>query len=352
MLARKGGDEAQGAGLAVQHIHTFLVYPGKGRQEKIEINGTTVPLSGSMYNLLDSIYTRSDQECDIDITFRPTRDGKQQNDCRDLLVAYLGGPTLDSAKFLAERLRDTTDGRSGLGLLFLIAGKESTNHKIVISRFPTDSAIYVDEKARSLTVEFLERVFMKNKASYKAVAYQHSSLRGGFWTGRAVDKQLNYPGGQLSDYWIEDFLLSEFSVTPAAGTRRLAVALRDATRKAPLEVKQELTAAATLANGLAGQKLSINTFGDQFNLSQPAREAIVNELKTTRAAQELFEFDIREFRNLIAYKSVELDNGALLTAESSEFDDVFHKRFLDDGKEEVEFSTQGKVVNEKLKTGR
>jgi hypothetical protein len=203
MLARKGGDEAQGAGLAVQHIHTFLVYPGKGRQEKIEINGTTVPLSGSMYNLLDSIYTRSDQECDIDITFRPTRDGKQQNDCRDLLVAYLGGPTLDSAKFLAERLRDTTDGRSGLGLLFLIAGKESTNHKIVISRFPTDSAIYVDEKARSLTVEFLERVFMKNKASYKAVAYQHSSLRGGFWTGRAVDKQLNYPGGQLSDYWIE-----------------------------------------------------------------------------------------------------------------------------------------------------
>jgi hypothetical protein len=230
-----------------------------------------------MFNLLDSIYSRSDQECDIDITFRPTQYGKQQNDCRDLLVGYLSSPTLDTAKLLAERLRDTTDGRSGLGLLFLIVGKESANHKIVISRFPTDSAIYVDEKARSLTVEFLERVFMKNKASYKAVAYQHSSLRGGFWSGQAVDKQLNYPGGQLSDYWIADFLLSEFSVTPAAGTRRLAVALRNATRKAPLEVKRELTAAATLATGLAGQKLSINTFGDQFNLSQPAREAIFKE---------------------------------------------------------------------------
>jgi hypothetical protein len=201
-------------------------------------------------------------------------------------------------------------------------------------------------------VEFLERVFMKNKASYKAVVYQDTSMRGGFWTGRAVDKQLNYPGGQLSDYWITEFLLSEFSVTPAAGTRRLAVALRDAARKAALPVKQELTAAATLASGLAGQKLSINTFADQFNLSQPARNAMMNELKTARAAQELFEFDMREFRNLIAYKSVELDNGALLTAEASEFDDVFQKRFVDDAKQEVEFSTQGKVVNERLKTGR
>jgi hypothetical protein len=126
---------------------------------------------------------------------------------------------------------------------------------------------------------------MKNKASYKAVAYQHSSLRGGFWTGRAVDKQLNYPGGQLSDYWITDFLLSEFCVTPAAGTRRLAVALRDATRKAPLPVKQELTAAATLTTGLGAQRLSINSFGDQFKLSQAAKEAVVKELKTTRAAQ-------------------------------------------------------------------
>jgi hypothetical protein len=107
--------------------------------------------------------------------------------------------------------------------VFLIAGKEGPEHKIIISRFPTDSAIYVDDNARALTVEFLERVFMKNKASYKAVAYQDRSLLGGFWSGRAVDKQLNSLGGQLSDYWIADFLLSEFSVTPAAGTRRFAL---------------------------------------------------------------------------------------------------------------------------------
>ena len=98
----------------------------------------------------------------------------------------------------------------------------------------------MDEDARALTLEFLEREFMKNKASYKAAAYQDRSLQDGFWNGQAVDKQLNNVGGHLSDYWISDFLRSELRVTSAAGTRRLAVALRDAARKAPLPIKQDL----------------------------------------------------------------------------------------------------------------
>jgi hypothetical protein len=114
----------QGNGLPIQQIHTFLVRPGKGGREKLEVNGTDVPLSGSMFNLLAGIYDRSDEECNIHINFRPSADGKQQNDCRDLLTGYLSGRTLDTAKLLAERLRDTTDGRSGLGLLFLLAGME------------------------------------------------------------------------------------------------------------------------------------------------------------------------------------------------------------------------------------
>ncbi|MBW4092461.1 MAG: hypothetical protein HIU82_15340 [Proteobacteria bacterium] len=316
------------------------------------VNGTSVPLSGRMFHLLDDIYSRSEAECDIDITFSPTSNGKQQNDCRDLILRYLNGPTLSLGKLLAERLRDNTDGRSGLGLMFLIAGKEGPQHKFIISRFPTDSAIYVDDNARTLTVQFLERVFMKNKTSYKAVTYRDRSLHGGFWSGRAVDKQLNSLGGQLSDYWIVDFLRSEFSVTPAAGTRRFALALRDAAKKSELPVKQELTAAATLANGLGGQRLSIDSFAQQFNLTRAAKDAVVRELKNPRSAQETFEFDLTEFRNLIAYKSVELSNGALLTAESSEFDDVFQKRVVDDAKHLVEFSTEGRIVDEKLKTAR
>ena len=199
--------------MSVQQIHAFLVHPGKSGHEKRAVNGTNVPLSGSMFNLLGGIYDRSDEECDIDIAFRATAKGKQQNDCRDLLVSHLTHHTLATGRRVAERLRDITDGRSGLGLLFIIAGKEGSRHKIVVSRFPTDSAIFVDEDPKKFTVEFLDRVFMKNKTSYKAAAYHDTSLKGGFWTGRAIDKQLNSGtrSVQLSDYWISDFLLSEFS---------------------------------------------------------------------------------------------------------------------------------------------
>lgn len=163
--------------MPVQHIHTFLVHPGKATG-KTKIVGTTVSLSGGMFDLLNGIYAKSDAECDVDITFSPTHDGKQQNDCRDLVVAYVSKPDLPKGRKIAERLAEYSDGRSGLGLLFLIAGKEGRDHKIVLSRFPTDSAIYVDETPGTLSVQFLERIFMKSKTSYKAVLYQHSSLQG------------------------------------------------------------------------------------------------------------------------------------------------------------------------------
>ena len=303
-----------------------------------------------MFDLLDGVYQKSDRECDVDITFRPTTDGKPKNACRDLVIKYMSGPTLRRARLIAERLALNTDGRSGLGLLFLIAGKEGSEHKLVLSRFPTDTAIYVDENPSALTVQFLERVFMKNKFSYKAVVYKHASLQNGFWSGRAIDKQLNNLTGEPPDYWISDFLLSECTVTPAAGTKRFAVALRDAAKKSPLDTKQELISAANLAAGLAGQRISIDSFASQFNLSPEAKAAIAAELKSPRVGQEIFQLDISEYKTLIAYKSVELNNGALLTAQVSDFDQVFHQEVTDEAANEIKFSTTGKVVNEKLKT--
>lgn len=303
-----------------------------------------------MFELLGNIYAKSDQECDVHITFRPTDDGKQQNDCRDLITSYLSDPSLENGRAIAERLETHTDGRSGLGLLFLIGGKEGRDHKLVLSRFPTDNAIYVDEDPKKLIVEFLERVFMKNKASYKAVVYQDTSLKAGFWNGRAVDRQLNNPAGEFSNYWILDFLASHLTVTAAAGTRRLANALRNAAKNTDIRIKQEIVAAATLAAGLAGQRTSIDEFIQRFGLSHEAQTAIAAELKTPALAQEHFQFDLTEFRELIAFKSIELHNGATLTAPSQTFDDVFHREEVGRVDGDVRFVTEGRIVNEKLKS--
>jgi hypothetical protein len=339
--------------VAITHIHTYLVHPGKGADDNPDIGGTRVPLSGKMFELLNEVYEKSDRECDIDISFNRTAAGTQQNPCRDLILTYLRGPTIVRGRHIAERLRGVTTNRSGMGLLFLIVGTEGLNHKLIVSRFPADSGILAEADEQTLNVSFLERVFMKSAKSYKAVRYQDSSLTAGFWSGKAVDKQLNHPETQLSNYWIAEFLESDFRTTAAAGTRRLGIALREAAKKTDdVGVKSEIAAAVTLASRLNGQRTSINEFGRQFRLSGAAMLAISKEVRGAGTVDERFQFDLGEFTNQVAYRTIELDSGGLLTAEARTFDTVFQREVVDTAENKIRFSTEGKVVNEKLGKGR
>jgi hypothetical protein len=335
--------------LPVGHIHAYLVHPRKGSKGPRRIGGTNVPLQGRLFNLLNDVYVKSDHECDTDISFNQSADGRRHNECRSLITAYLSGPTIARGRRIAERFESVTTHRSGLGLLFLIPGDEGSDHKIVISRFPADSAILAEESRATLTVAFLERVFMKSATAYKAAAYQHASLRDGFWRGKAVDKQINSEAAQLSNYWIFEFLDSDFITTAAAGTKRFAVALRDAARKSDtLAVKSEIAAAVTLSGSLAGRRLSARGFANRLGLSQEATSAVLNQLRSPELADENFQFDLNEFRAQVPYRSVELDSGGVLTAQSFEFDQVFQREIVDPETQEVRYSTQGRVVQEKL----
>jgi hypothetical protein len=194
---------------------------------------------------------------------------------------------------------------------------------------------------------------MKSATSYKAVAYQDDSLISGFWLGRAIDKQINSRVTEVSNYWVFDFLESGFQITPASGTRRLALAIREAARKAQdITVKSEITAAATLAAGFGGRRTSIRGFVQHLGLSPPAASAIVSELKAPSVADEQFQFDAGEFKSQVGYRSIELNNGGVLTAESEDFDQVFHRENLDEEGQRVRFSTVGEVVNDKLRKSR
>jgi hypothetical protein len=333
--------------MAIEKIHSYMLRPRKGTTEDRDIGGTAVPLEGRLFELLNDIY--SSDECDIAISFNPAADGTQHNQCRELIVEYLNGPTLARGRRLADRLEKVTDHRSGMGLLFLIAGREGREHKIVLSRFPADSAILAEENERELSVEFLERVFMKSATAYKAATYQDASITHGFWVGRATDKQINARITQISNYWIADFLASDFKTTAAAGTRRLAIALREAAKNSTdVGVKSEIAAAVTLARGLAGRRLSAREFAEHFQLSGAARKALQSEIKSDALADERFQFDVGEFVEHVPYRSVELDNGAVLTADSGEFPVIFQREVIESDRNRVRFSTEGSIVNEKF----
>ncbi|MBN9452890.1 MAG: hypothetical protein J0I42_13160 [Bosea sp.] len=334
--------------MPIHHIHTFLVAPAKNVSAPEPIGGSSLNLSGKMFKLLEAVYDRSERECDIAISFNRDASGAQKNPCRDLLTEYVQNPTLDVGRRIAERLAAHTDKRPRMGLLFLIAGKEGNDHKVIISRFPADSGILAEQNEGKLNVEFLERIFMKSARAYKAVLYRNSSITSGFWQGFAIDKQMNEPDVDVSGYWIRDFLDSDFRTTGAAGTRRLAAACRVAARKVQnVDLKTEIAAAVTLAKGQRGQSTSVREFAARLGLSKGAQDAIFAEIQP-HLLDEKFQFDAEEFGRQVAYRSIELDNGGILTAELSEFDSVFKSEATDKRGQTIRYTTEGKVIDDKI----
>jgi len=335
--------------MKVQAIHSFLVHPDKGEKTQTTIGGTKVTGQNRLVTMLTDIFDSAPEECRHDIRFLPNGAGEQKNDCRDLVLAYVNSPTKPNGLKIAQRLQSVTTHRSKLGLMFLILGSNEKTKRIVLSRFAADHGILADEIEADLDVKFVERVFMQSATAYKCVVYEGTS-DAHFWKGRAVDKQIN-SDISVANYWIRDFLLSDFAVTGAAGTRRFAVNLRNAIQSSSsVAVKQELSSIAHLLPNMEGQIKSASQMCQDFHLSQDATDALKEQFATGKLFTENFKFVTDEYKEHIAFRSVELDNGALMTAQANRFDDVFTKQ--EAGSNKLRFTTVGAVVDDKLRKSK
>jgi hypothetical protein len=336
--------------MVLETIHCFLAHPGKGDDPQPRIGGTSVPKRGRLYYMLRGIFDRSDTECNTEIIFSHNALGLQQNDCRDLLLSYIGSRTLTNGRKIAARLQSKTTHKSGLGLLFLMWGNDGHDSKLVLSRFPADQGILAEENRDQLKVEFLEKVFMKSATAYKAAAYEWDGIGTGMWIGRAVDRQINSPQHELAQYWIREFLASELRTTSAGGTRRLAIALRTAISELQdASSKAQITAAVTLAGSLNGQTTTAEDFLTHFGLDDQAKEAVRKATGHDSLVTENFQFDASEFERHIAFRSIELSNGGILSADATRFDQVFQQETVDESNHIIRVMTQGRVVDERLR---
>lgn len=333
--------------MPIIHAHSFLVHPGKKDKDQLAISGVAVPRRDMVFNMLSRLYDDADRECNIEIMFRHSADGRQENPCRDLMLAYVAEPTVPNGRALAERLQEVTTHRSGLGLLFLAVGDEP-GKLLMVSRFPADQGVVAEEHAQRLEIAFLDRVFMKNAHTYKSALYAGPVASGGFWHGLAVDKQITAQR-ELSNYWIWEFLESDLATTGPAGTKRLAVALREAIKKRTTTpaARDELLAAARLMRGYDGRVVSAQGLAGNLGLSSEAVEAVELQVPRPEMLLEQFNFDRSEFDKHVKYRSIELDNGAVLTAENARFDEIFQKDPVSD--KEAVYSTKGSVVEERLR---
>lgn len=335
--------------MQVTAIHSFLVSPNDKDNGNSElIRGTPVEPEDALFDMMRQVFNDAPRECQYDICFSHDEHGRQENACLSLLFEHIQTPDLDTGRAIAERLKNVTTKRSGLGLLFLILGRQDDRFRIVVSRFPADQGILAQEEQSSLSVQFVEQIFMKNTKAYKSAVYEGRAIEE-FWTGRAVDKQIS--GAQaISAYWIQEFLMSDFATTGERGTRQLASALRKAiNRETNLEVTEQISSAVSLSNKLDNEPMSISSYAEHFGMSEAATSAIRAQVKQS-VFEEQFRFLHDEFRKHITFRTVELDNGATLSALSDEFDEVFDRSEHDDGT--VEFSTIGEIKKEKLRKNR
>jgi hypothetical protein len=334
--------------LPIEKAFAYLIPPGKGVKAAPLIGSNEIALgSGKLMNMLEGIFAGSAGPHDFEITFNAQPDGTQENGCRSLLIDFQEKPVISAGLPVAQRLQRATDNRSGIGLLFLLAGDHGLKKRVIASRFPTDQAVLADLSAGGLNVEFLEQVFIKRLSSYKALLVEHQSPKDGFWKGIATDRQAGQSGEHISEYWLKEFLNADFSETPAAGTRRLARALKEAVKANPsISVKTEIAHASSLApTALAGKSLTISEFCDHFGLSVAARDTIQSQLAKPSLFGKKFKFDPSEFRSVAPYRTVELNTGAILTAPSESFEEVFESK--SDG-ENVEFRARGRVSDQRL----
>ena len=86
----------------------------------------------------------------------------------------------------------------------------------------------------------------------------------------------------------------------------------------------------------------------RLGLSDQAEAAITQAYPRPDLMGDRFRFDLDEFNRSISYRSVELDNGAILTAEDAKFGDVFQQESLvAEGR--MRYSTTGAVIDQKLR---
>jgi len=96
----------------------------------------------------------------------------------------------------------------------------------------------------------------------------------------------------------------------------------------------------------------MENFAERFGLSEKSQNALISKLKHPNLRFDQFQFSTNEFSKHVRFRSLQISNGAVLTAPLGKFDECFTKTCVAEGKDEYLFSTQGTIVDERLRTSK
>ena len=101
--------------------------------------------------------------------------------------------------------------------------------------------------------------------------------------------------------------------------------------------------------GRKGKVASAKEILDHFHVSEETQQQVKSYFRRESLFDERFRFMPDELPKFLAFRTVELNNGGLLTAPTENFDKVFTRETLDTSKDIVRFSTQGTVIDQRFR---
>jgi hypothetical protein len=248
---------------------------------------------------------------------------------------------------LARQLSRAMDYRSRDCLFLCAAYREGEKRQVALWIFPQDEAFrFSVGGAQGPDIDLLTEIFSRTSALRKMALFEGREISTNFLDGRVLDFQVGR-ADDVADLWIRRFLEARTTITPAAGTKLLADALKKTSRAdiPPEERKQVLTAAIAV-NNMQRQSWSLEQVAHEF-LAGKAKEIFLAAAENDEARSAVFRLDRPALARRLNTRTFQLPEDVLVSAPINEVGDDKVVEVIDDTDGE-RIRIEAQIVEERL----
>jgi hypothetical protein len=307
----------------LSRLYGFAIEPQRLIDEDLfsEPLGGQLPVRDSLRIALDNSLRAAEKSGRMtEVTLKVNTDPAAARTChvRDavLSVAFESGKkAAEAAKFLGCQLSKAMDERSP-ECLFLLAAyveKGSKKRRVALWIFPQDEAFRFTPGQKDNDIELLTEIFSRTSALRKMALFEGKNLATSFLKAKVLDYQTGR-ADDVAGFWIRRFLEAGLSITPAAGTKVLADALKRASdADLTQQENQQVHAAALAIHTMPQTHWSLEEVANNF-LAGKAREVFLATAENDATRTSTFELDRAALQRGLSYRNFRLPGDVWVSA--------------------------------------
>lgn len=252
---------------------------------------------------------------------------------------------------LARQLSRAMDERSPECLFLLAAYRDGDKRQVALWIFPQDEAFRFSPSGPAGTdIELLTDIFSRTSGLRKMALFEGRNIAAHFLDAQVLDLQVGR-ADDVANFWIRRFLEAQLTITPAAGTKVLADALKR-TSEADLDQveNREVQTAALAVHTMQRDHWSIDQVAEEF-LSGRAKEVFLESVDNDEARTSIFRLDRSALERGLSVRNFRLPDGVFVSAPITEVGEDKLVRILD-GDDGERLRVEAEVIQDRLASRR